>query len=410
MRVDWRRALGAALGANMVASIHLPGQMPHRHAADSARGAKIGAMAVGVYTNANPGVLKQRVSEAYLTQPMVMGAARAFGGRLQAYAIVNAEGATLQRGEINPGMYGEGYVDRRHPHTWMHEAMIGGTQRAGAMALSLFGGKGFVPYGSDDPMMRPFVKYPVNHHHAQLLERAMVTATLQVRGFGLEGARFNGDEPESPGDWPNADRLFDSWSLRGTFTPMPTVDLSASTASVQSPEFAQGDGLDQRKVAVSARLFQQDRRLRYALVEYASTREFSGTRQVFDFSSLLGEAEVDMGALAFALRAERTTRPEEERARSFYRTIRPLLDFNILGRTQWTNLTLQLSHRGWGNALFAGRPFMEGGYHSPRATRRPTPLDPVELFGANHIWTLSVGVRLHAGTMRSRMGRYGLTL
>ncbi|MBC7895070.1 MAG: hypothetical protein H7066_06640, partial [Cytophagaceae bacterium] len=85
----------------------------------------------------------------------------------------------------------------------------------------------------------------------------------------------------------------------------------------------------------------------------------------------------------------------------------PLLDFNILGRTRWTNATVALSHAGWGRGALMGRPFVEVGYHVPRATRVPTPLDPVELFGADHVWSLSAGVRLHVGPMRARFGRYG---
>lgn len=365
-------------------------------------------MATAVYSNVNPGALRQRISEGYLTQPMVVAAARGMDGHVLALVTLNAEGATLDRGEINPGVYGEGYVDRRHPHTWLHEAMAGVRNRTGPVRWALFGGKGFVPYGSDDPMVRPFVKYPVNHHHAQILERALLTATLQWRSGSLEAARFNGDEPEGPSDWPDIARLFDSWAARATVTPRQGLELSASAAGVQSPEFARGDGLDQKKRAAAVRFAAPNGRLRYWLVEVASTREYSGARQAFSFASALAEAEGVVGSVTLAARVERTTRPEEERVRSFYRTIRPLLDFNILGRTRWTTLTASVSHRGWGRGPVVGRPFVEVGYHVPRATLRPTPLDPVEVFGANHIWSLSFGVRMQAGHMRSRFGRYGL--
>lgn len=378
------------------------------HATDTARGVSIGAMAVAVWSGANPGVLRQRVSEAYLTQPMALATARSRGGRVVAHVIVNAEGATLDRGEFNPGVYGEGYVDRRHPHTWVHEAMLGVRGRAGVAEWSVFGGKGFVPYGTDDPMVRPFVKYPVNHHHAQLLERAMLTGAIRAGDVSLEVANFNGDEPESTSDWPNTDRLLDSWAARASWSPTPIVEVSASLADVRSPEFARGDGLDQRKHAASVRLSRAAGPLRYALVEYARTREFSAGREVWDFSSVLAEGQVRWRTLAVAGRLERTTRPEEERAGSFYRTIRPLLDFNILGRTRWTNATVNVTHDGWGATFLAGRPFVEGGVHVPRATLRPTPLDPVELFGARSIWMVSMGVRLHAGSIRERTGRYGL--
>ena len=55
-----------------------------------------------------------------------MGDVRYAGARgdLQLLTTLNFEGYTLRRGELNAGMYGEGYVDRRHPHTFVHEAML----------------------------------------------------------------------------------------------------------------------------------------------------------------------------------------------------------------------------------------------------------------------------------------------
>ncbi|MBK8250281.1 MAG: hypothetical protein IPK85_23240 [Gemmatimonadetes bacterium] len=399
----------APLVAALVVALHvrsLAAQHGHAMPTDSAR-LSIGAMATGVYSHAAPGPFKVTISEAYLTQPMVFGTWRSPRRGVRAYLTINAEGATLQRGEINPGVYGEGYVDRRHPHTWLHEAMVGASGTAGNTGWSLFVGKGFVPYGTDDPMVRPFVKYPVNHHHAQLLERAMVTGAVTWRGSTLEVASFNGDEPESTTDWPNADRSFDSWSARFTTRPTPALELSASLARVESPEFAAGFGLDQRKHAANARYASTTGPGRYLLLEYARTREFSGPVQAFDFDTWLAEGSVTLPrGFTISSRLERTIRPEEERATSFFRTVRPLHDFNIIGRTRWWNTTVALSGPGGGTRWLTGRPFMEVGYHVPRATRRPTALDPVELFGARQVWMVSAGVRLHAGQMRARFGRY----
>ena len=135
-------------------------------------------MATGLLTTANPALLGRRYTEGYLTQPNVLGDAA--WGALHVTGTLNFEGYTLRRGELNAGMYGEGYADRRHPHTLVHEAMlaVGTPSRAGFRA-TLAGGKGFTPYGTDDPMMRPFVKYPVNHHHAQIIERVLVLGALQ---------------------------------------------------------------------------------------------------------------------------------------------------------------------------------------------------------------------------------------
>jgi hypothetical protein len=52
-------------------------------------------------------------------------------------------------------------------------------------------------------------------------------------------------------------------------------------------------------------------------------------------------------------------------------------------------------------------PFAEAAWHRPRAVISPTPYDPLEFFGAGRLWMVSAGVRVHAGGMPPRMGRYG---
>src|SRR6185436_3843132 len=110
-------------------------------------------------------------------QPMIMVGASSPSDALTARVIWNLEGAVMRRGELTPGIYGEGYIDRRHPHTAIHEAMLIAQRSLGAGRLWFAAGKGIVPFGSDDPMMRPFQKFPVNHHISQILERAVAVAT-----------------------------------------------------------------------------------------------------------------------------------------------------------------------------------------------------------------------------------------
>jgi hypothetical protein len=135
--------------------------------------------------------------EGYLAQPMVM--ARGAGRWWSLDATLNLEGLTLTRGELTLGAQGEGYVDRRHPHAYVHEAVLSLERRFGVTATSVSAGRGFVPFGSDDPMVRPFVKYPANHHLAQMPERLVAIGAVSGRAFTLEGATFGGDEPTSPG-------------------------------------------------------------------------------------------------------------------------------------------------------------------------------------------------------------------
>ncbi len=375
---------------------------------DSLRAFRLGAMATVVASAAGPLVLHRTLREGYLTQPVVAGAFRALGGHLRAYATLNAEGVTLDRGELTPGMYGEGYVDRRHPHTYVHEVMAGATGSLGSARASAFAGKGFVPFGSDDPMMRPFEKFPVNHHLAQVIERALVVGSIRTARLTIEAASFNGDEPQGPSDWPNESRLFDSWAARATLRPRAEVELSASLARVQSPEDAEGFGLDHRKSHAGARFARSAGIVRYALVEWARTAEYANTRRAYAFTSLLGESQAVWPRASLALRLEHTDRPEETRAESPYRSIRPLLDFSILGVTRWTIATAHVEARATRLGAIGAHPFVEGAWHHAKARLHPTAIDPAELYGTSRIWSLSMGIRFDVGSMRQRMGYYGM--
>ena len=48
---------------------------------------------------------------------------------------------------MSTGGYGEGYVDRRHPHAYVHELLAGVESSVGGLHASLFAGRGFAPFG-----------------------------------------------------------------------------------------------------------------------------------------------------------------------------------------------------------------------------------------------------------------------
>jgi hypothetical protein len=109
-------------------------------------------------TRESPAINNRTLTEGYLSQPMFMGSAVFPRYDLELDATINFEGLTIQRGELNAGMSGEGYIDRRHPHTYLHELVATWKHDVGAdAAVSATTGKGFAPFGTDDPMMRPFV-------------------------------------------------------------------------------------------------------------------------------------------------------------------------------------------------------------------------------------------------------------
>src|SRR5207237_2000280 len=159
----------------------------------------------------------------YLTQPVINADWRK--SWLHAAGMTNLGGVTLRKGELGRGAWGEGYVDRRHPHAYVHELMLGVEPRSGSITTSLYAGRGFVPFGSDDPMTRPFVSYPVDHHLAQILERLILVAAVRKGPLVVEGATFHGDEPVDPSTPPLYRRFGDSWSVRGTLLGDPLSSL-----------------------------------------------------------------------------------------------------------------------------------------------------------------------------------------
>lgn len=351
-------------------------------------------------------------NEGYVTQPMVMASAALWSSRLQALGIYNFEGYTLRRGELSPGTYGEGYIDRRHPHTHLHELMLGARGTLGIAQLSLYAGKGIVPFGSEDPMMRPFTRYPANHHLAQILERAQIVVAARIGRITLEAGDFNGDEPENPRDWPNSDRYFDSWAARATIAAVAGFEASASAARVKSPEDPAGFGLNQNKWAASLRYSgTSNNRVRYAMVEWARTSEWLGPRKdLWSFASglLEGSARTPIGDVA--LRLERTSRPEEQRDKTPFRSVRPLLDFGILGRTLWESVNI-----GWSRGVVRQAsgsiqvtPFIEVSHYRARPLERVVIASPEAAFGGLRLLSFSLGVRLGLGDMRGEMGRYGV--
>jgi hypothetical protein len=271
---------------------------------------------------------------------------------------------------------------------------------SGRFHVFVAGGKGFAPFGTDDPMVRPTVIFPVSHHLGQILERAVAIAGLRAGPVLLEGGLFNGDEPLSPGSWPAWKRFADSWSGRLTVTPVAGLETQVSHAGIKSPENRPGAGLDQDKWDVSARW---DRNGAYALVEWARTSEGAGA---FMYHSLLAEAALTGGRHRPYARIERTDRPEEERLfASLFRTVRPLVENGILGITRWTIVTLGDTYEvsPWARVQVA--PFFEAS-HVSIAKVGAGIFDPVGFYGRERGFTLSVGVRLGYGMTMHRMGRY----
>lgn len=365
-----------------------------------------GAQAIGLWTEARPAPAKDAIREAYLTQPILFGTAAT--GPFEGRVMLNLERWTLERGELNAGTAGEGYVDRRHPHTVLHELVVS-ARTFGTLSGSLTLGRGFAPFGTDDPMVRPFVKYPANHHHAQILERWIAVAAVAGPYFSVEAGLFNGDEPTGPTSLGRLSRFGDSWSVRGTLLPLDGFELQASHAAVASPEHALGGGLDQRKWSASGRFSGEFAGQPLELfAEWARSSEHSRDKRLFTFRTVLAEVAVPVGSTTVAARFERTTRPEEERLADPFRSARPHSDLNIMGITRWTSGTLAVG-RTIRRGTLRATPFAEVSRLRVRELTGSV-FDPADFYGSTGHWSVSFGVRLGVGAGHGRMGRYGVAL
>jgi len=370
----------------------------------------IGAQAIGVVTRESPAINGRDLTEGYLTQPVIMGQLHPWREALSLKMTLDFEGSTIKRGELNAGIYGEGYIDRRHPHTYLHELIVTSAKRFGAgdmSGVSATVGKGFAPFGTDDPMARPFEKYPINHHLSQILERAVAIGALRAGPWIVEAGAFNGDEPTSPGDTPNRNRYWDSWSGRITYVPWPQGEIQTSYARVKSPENPDGGGADQRKQSASIRL-EDVQQTGYALFEWSRTGDYAGSARTFAFNSLLAETWAKYDRLSGALRIERTERPDEQRLTDQFRTPIPATDLSIAGRSRWTIITVRAAGTLVNARNFVVEPFAEIARASVSPTLRPSGFDPRQFYGSSRIWSLSVGAKLAYGMSHMRMGRYGV--
>ena len=94
--------------------------------ADSATVASTHIMvqAIPLATRAEPTAGDATATQVVVSQLMAMVRSSFAGGRATLAASLDGEGLTMPNGELNTGAYGEGFVDRRHPHTYVHELML----------------------------------------------------------------------------------------------------------------------------------------------------------------------------------------------------------------------------------------------------------------------------------------------
>ena len=351
----------------------------------------------------------------YLTQPAVMVNLASPGARIVLRTTLNFEAWSQPDGELTYGGWGEGFIDKRHPHTLLHEAMLtyNAWQAPGRGSFSLSAGKGFAPYGTDDPMSRPVAKFPTNHHLSQVLERYTINALYLTRtGLSLEAGLFSGGEPDGPYDFSNIESFGNSFSVRAIQRlgsgsgPAAAWEVSGSYARVKEVHHESPTVTHLLNAAV--RHHQRHRAADvYALLE-ASQSEVAGPTA--GYRALVGEMQLGLGKARRHqpyLRVEWSTRPEYQRdglpgTEGFYRYDHDHAE--MLGASEWLIPTV-----GYGAEL--GRfpitvaPFLEVQYNHVRQARGA--VDPKSLFGRADFWSATAGFRLQLGGARMRMGSYG---
>ena len=349
------------------------------------------------------------VSELYLTQPAIMFNLESPGSRFSLRTTLNFEGITQEDGEVTFGGWGEGFLDRRHPHTLLHEFILSANfWNVAGGDVSVSAGKGFAPYGTDDPMSRPAVKYPTNHHLSQILERWTLNGVYLNGGWSLEAGLFGGGEPEGPYDLSNIKSFGDSWSARVArrfgpgYGPMAETELSASFGRVREVHHEE---------AVVTKLYNAAIRHEraygfgslYGLVEGS----MSEPQEDEGYFSILAETKLTRGTHQPYYRIEYATRPEYERegapgTEGFFRYDH---DSHAIGATRWLINTI-----GYGYELtdypVSARPFVEVQHSAARAERGG--IEPEALFGKRNFWGVSAGVRIFLGGNPMRMGSYGV--
>ena len=257
------------------------------------------------------------------------------------------------------------------------------------------------------PWSRPVVRYPVNHHLAQILERAVVIAGYRwracpVRGRPVQRRRAGAARPVAQTSAGSA------IPGRGgsPFCRCESSSFRAPTLTSTLPSIGPGAGTDQHKWSVSGRWDGAVGHYPvYGLVEWARTSEAEG---FFVFHSFLAEGAWTVGRSRLHYRFERTERPEEERTLDPFRSVRPHFENSILGITRWTIHTL-----GYGVPAGAARrrlralPFVEMSY-GRMADVGGGLFDVRSFYGGTRsgrsalVCDCGLGMRMH------RMGRYGV--
>lgn len=202
--------------------------------------------------------------KAYVQSMLMLSGEKDTGwGRIQLKSMMSLEPLMSNRGYPNLFATGETaggqpLVDRQHPHDLFMElaGRIDVNVGSNGERIFLYGGPvGEPAIGPSAFMHRGSARYnpeaPITHHWFDSTHITYGVATLgfQNRQVQLETSLFTGREPDEK-RWNIESPRFDSWSVRGTWTPTPDWALQVSHARLKEPE-AQHPGENEHRTTAS---------------------------------------------------------------------------------------------------------------------------------------------------------------
>ncbi len=241
-------------------------------------------------------------SEAFVQSMAMLMADRDLGDRfhLQLRTMNSLEPLMGARGYTNLFATGElandrPLVDRQHPHDLFMELAAKVDYRLGnGASVFLYGGPvGEPALGPSAFMHRGSARYqpmsPITHHwfDSTHITYGVVTAGYATPAFQLEASAFKGREPDEH-RWGIETPRLDSWSVRGTWTPLPFWAVQVSHGHLKEPE-AQHPGEDENRTTAS---------MQYARGGLATTFAYSLKDRVpgEKLSAFLAEATYELSA------------------------------------------------------------------------------------------------------------------
>lgn len=214
----------------------------------------------GVYTDQSG---PRGGDKAYVQSMLMLSGERDTGwGRVQLRTMLSLEPIMSNRGYPNLFATGETaggqpLVDRQHPHDLFMELAGRVDVNVGASgSLFLYGGPvGEPAIGPAAFMHRGSARYnpeaPITHHwfDSTHITYGVATTGYAAPRFQVEASLFTGREPNEE-RWGIETPRFDSWAVRGTWTPSPDWAVQVSHARLKEPE-AQHPGENEHRTTAS---------------------------------------------------------------------------------------------------------------------------------------------------------------